>query len=202
MTEDLRKESPEERRLLLIVDPQIDFITGTLPVPGAVEAMDRLALYLKDSAHRYDTIMVTCDRHPLHHCSFTPFGGPWPAHCIQSSVGAAVWPAVMEQLIPLYLKVVFVYKGDESDREEYSAFRAYKAYQALDLFMRIYKCSQVDICGLAGDVCVKTTLEDALRLYPDLRFNILEEYTASLDGGTYVRSMSERLRRRNDTLQD
>ena len=35
------------KKLLLIVDPQIDFITGTLPVGGAAEAMDALAKYVK-----------------------------------------------------------------------------------------------------------------------------------------------------------
>ena len=34
-------------KLLLIVDPQIDFITGTLPVENAVEAMNALATYVK-----------------------------------------------------------------------------------------------------------------------------------------------------------
>lgn len=36
------------KKLLLIVDPQIDFITGTLPVAGAAEAMDALAKYVKE----------------------------------------------------------------------------------------------------------------------------------------------------------
>ena len=33
-------------RLLLIVDPQIDFISGSLAVNGAAKAMDALADYL------------------------------------------------------------------------------------------------------------------------------------------------------------
>ena len=31
------------KRLLLIIDPQNDFISGTLPVPGAAEKMEALA---------------------------------------------------------------------------------------------------------------------------------------------------------------
>ena len=34
-------------KMLLIVDPQIDFINGSLPVPLAAEAMNELASYLK-----------------------------------------------------------------------------------------------------------------------------------------------------------
>ena len=33
----------ETNSMLLVVDPQLDFISGSLPVPGAAEAMDRLA---------------------------------------------------------------------------------------------------------------------------------------------------------------
>ena len=39
------------KKLLLIVDPQIDFITGTLPVAGAAEAMDALAKYVKEKGN-------------------------------------------------------------------------------------------------------------------------------------------------------
>ena len=35
-------------KLLLIVDPQIDFITGTLPVPNAQEKMSALADFIKE----------------------------------------------------------------------------------------------------------------------------------------------------------
>lgn len=33
-------------KILLIIDPQIDFINGTLPVPGAEGAMNSLADYV------------------------------------------------------------------------------------------------------------------------------------------------------------
>ena len=34
-------------KMLIIVDPQVDFINGSLPVNGAAEAMDSLAEYVK-----------------------------------------------------------------------------------------------------------------------------------------------------------
>ena len=37
------------KKMLLVVDPQIDFINGSLPVAGAAEAMDALAEYVKTS---------------------------------------------------------------------------------------------------------------------------------------------------------
>lgn len=47
------KDIAKEKRMLLIVDPQIDFITGSLPVPGAEDAMNALALYLQEYGHLY-----------------------------------------------------------------------------------------------------------------------------------------------------
>lgn len=63
-------------RLLLIVDPQIDFINGSLPVPGAEAAMDALAAYVAAQDGQYAAKVVTCDFHPHDHCSFTANGGP------------------------------------------------------------------------------------------------------------------------------
>jgi len=45
------------KKLLLIVDPQIDFITGTLPVAGAAEAMDALATYVKEQGNEYTGLL-------------------------------------------------------------------------------------------------------------------------------------------------
>ena len=41
------------KKMLLIVDPQIDFITGSLPVPQAQAAMDELGKYIFDNDGNY-----------------------------------------------------------------------------------------------------------------------------------------------------
>lgn len=62
-------------KLLLIIDPQTDFITGTLPVPASGKAMNELAGYITDNNGLYAHKIVTTDRHPFNHCSFTSAGG-------------------------------------------------------------------------------------------------------------------------------
>lgn len=52
------------RRMLLIVDPQIDFICGSLPVEGAEKAMNSLSEYIRQSDGDYTIKVVTADRHP------------------------------------------------------------------------------------------------------------------------------------------
>ena len=46
-------------KLLLIIDPQIDVITGTLPVPNAEQAMTELADYIRDNNGCYSHKIIT-----------------------------------------------------------------------------------------------------------------------------------------------
>ena len=181
-------------RLLLIVDPQIDFITGSLPVPDAEKAMNALAEYVNRNGTDYVLICVTCDRHPLRHASFADYGGQWPAHCIESSVGAAVWPPLMNALEKHSDSVRFLYKGESPDKDEYSIFQNSEDIVKMNSLIKDFGIEELDICGLAGDVCVANTLQDALRLYPDIRFRILTPYTASLDGGKILTGLEESLK--------
>lgn len=180
------------KRLLLIVDPQIDFISGFLPVPDAEPAMNALAIYVEDHAADYTLICVTCDRHPLRHSSFSDFGGQWPAHCVESSIGAAVWPPLMKALEKHSRVVRFLYKGENLFKDEYSIFQCRKGATEMDSYIRDFGIKEIDICGIAGDVCVANTIRDALRLYPSIRFHILTSYTASLDGGIVLSSLSQK----------
>lgn len=182
--------STPHNKLLLIVDPQIDFITGTLPIPGAEKAMNDLASYVRDNSDEYSLICVTCDRHPLRHSSFADFGGIWPIHCVESSVGAAVWPPIMEVLIKNSFKTQILYKGEDLDKDEYSIFQSSEGTVKIDSFIKESKISEIDICGLAGDVCVANTLKDAQALYPNLHFKIFHPFIASIDGGIIISSLT------------
>lgn len=52
-------------KILLIVDPQVDFISGSLAVEGAKEKMDALASALQNGEIDCDYVMVTKDFHPI-----------------------------------------------------------------------------------------------------------------------------------------
>lgn len=93
--------------MLIVVDPQIDFISGSLPVPGAAEAMNQLADYVKANGDDYALMVVTNDWHPYDHCSFAPNGGPWPVHCVQNSEGAATYWPLLEALYQSETETLF-----------------------------------------------------------------------------------------------
>ena len=178
----------------MIIDPQVDFIEGTLPVPGAKEAMNALADYIKNHASEYDHILITADHHPFNHCSFEVAGGPWPRHCVHDSVGAAVWQPIMESLYVVNSKSVFLYKGQNPAAEEYSIFKNDVSAAEIDRIFKEANIGSVDVCGLSGDICVSDTLEDGIAKYDSSLFRVIPEYSPSLDGG---RRLNEIIQRNN-----
>lgn len=181
------------KRLLLIVDPQVDFITGTLPVPGAEDTMNRLADYIAESDGLYVHKIVTADCHPFDHCSFKEQGGPWPRHCVHDTVGAAVWQLLFS---PLYLtrgEVTFLYKGQDVQTEEYSIFKNHEAAEKIRHIVGTEGIERIDICGLAGDVCVLNTLTDGIGLFGKDMFNVLLQFSPSIDGGKKLNQTIENL---------
>lgn len=172
-----------KNKLLLIIDPQKDFISGSLSVPGAERAMDALAEYLGGNSSDYSRIIVTADRHPMRHCSFKSEGGKWPAHCVADSEGAAILPSVMEKLMSVPDKVTVLHKGEKQDTEEYSIFKNKEGAERINAIVMDYGIEQIDICGLAGDVCVADTIRDWMACGNMAQLNVLKEFTPSIDGG-------------------
>lgn len=172
-----------QQRLLLVVDPQQDFITGSLPVPGAQGGMDALAGALRAADGRYAAKIVTADRHPYDHCSFREVGGQWPRHCVADTAGAALWPALVPALHETAGECVVLHKGQERGREEYSIFQNADARERILAAVERPGVAGVDICGLAGDICVLSTLRDGVELLGAGHFAVLGAFSPSLDGG-------------------
>lgn len=179
--------------MLLIIDPQVDFISGSLPVPAAAEAMDGLAAYVHEHGADYDHIIVSADCHPMNHSSFAEQGGQWPVHCVADSVGAAVWPKLMEALMAHAGRVKILHKGMERLKEEYSIFCNADARAELEQLVEDEQIGTIDICGLAGDVCVARSLSDGAELFGASRFRLLPQYAPSLDGGEQLAALTSKL---------
>src|SRR5579871_5621581 len=94
-----------DRDVLLVVDPQPDFMPGgALAVAGG----DEILPVINALAGRFENVVVTQDWHPAGHASFASThegAGPfdtkrlhygdqtlWPDHCVQGTPGAALHP--------------------------------------------------------------------------------------------------------------
>ena len=170
-------------RALLLVDPQTDFITGSLPVPGAAAAMDALAGFLQANPDRYALKIVTLDWHPWNHSSFKKHGGQWPPHCLSYTQGAAIWPALAPGLAAGGAELAFMPKGCSVDKDEFSIFQNEAAARRVSSLLKKARIREVELCGLAGDVCVLATFKDALAMERAPAIRLLKEFSPSLDGG-------------------
>lgn len=158
-------------QILVIIDPQIDFVSGALAVPGAPEAMRWLASWMRQHAEQLAAVYVSMDQHPRGHCSFVSEGGPWPPHCVRYTAGAALEPAIAEALEELRRQGVqlhFIEKATLPERDSYSAF-------ADAIPTELLRADRVYLAGLAGDYCVRESAQDLLRALPEERLCRLEE---------------------------
>jgi len=148
-----------DRRALIVVDPQNDFIDGSLPVPGGEETAHRLRELMTDPNNGYDHVVTTQDWHtdPGSHWSENPdYEESWPRHGEAGTHGAELHPAIKD--LPVSERF---YKGQHTPG--YSGFEGTTQSGAgLHDWLKKNQVGHVDVAGLATDKCVYNTAKDAL----------------------------------------
>ena len=183
---EVEAEKPElPNRMLIIVDPQIDFTTGSLATKNGPAAMDYLAKALGNGAWKnYGWIIVTQDAHPANHCSFVEQGGVFPPHCVQGTDGMNVYPALQEVLNSLTANISdihYMQKGDLAEKEEFSIFQNESSGAKLRAVIEQEKFEGVDVCGIATDYCVYETVKDLIAFYPAKQVRVVTNCLAAVD---------------------
>ena len=172
-------------RALIIVDPQIDFISGTLATKNGKKAIDLLVEYLKEpDVTFYNSIIITADRHPKNHCSFKEFGGPFEPHCVKGTQGCKVYPDLESILISLRsegIPLLALIKGNEQDKEEFSVLQNEISGKILKCFIVDNNIEMIDVCGIATDYCVYETVKDLHETFPNIRISVLTDFCAAVD---------------------
>ncbi|KAK4156171.1 Isochorismatase-like protein [Chaetomidium leptoderma] len=204
---------PKFRPALLVVDMQEDFCppNGSLAVPEGRSITPLINTLLAQPTLALK--IATKDWHPPNHISFArnhpagnghttkqPFtdtttitnpSNPseqyttrlWPAHCIQSTPGAAL----IAELDTAQLTHT-IEKGTDARVEMYSAFYAplhdpplRASDSGLAGLLRAHQITHVYVVGLAADYCVRSTAEDAVR--EGFETFVVEEGTRAVDPG-------------------
>jgi nicotinamidase/pyrazinamidase len=163
------------RDALVVVDLQHDFLPGgALGVAGG----DAIVAPIAALAPRFGTVVATQDWHPPGHVSFAsahPGAAPyttlsravgpqelWPDHCVRRSHGAALHPALPDEVVTLVLR-----KGTRKEVDSYSAFRenvgpdGQRPTTGLGACLAARGVKRVVLCGLARDFCVRASALDA-----------------------------------------
>lgn len=140
---------------LIIVDVQNDFLPGgALAVPEGDAILPVVNALAQEP---FGMVVASLDWHPEQHSSFTP-DGPWPAHCVAQTQGAAV-----SEALELPQGTLFVLKGQDATQDAYSAFEGQTTEGArLAETLRQHGIERVFVCGLALEYCVRNTAQDAV----------------------------------------
>ena len=174
-------------RMLIIVDPQNDFTTGSLATKNGPAAMEYLAKALDEGAWKnYSWIIVTQDAHPANHCSFVEQGGVFPPHCVRNTEGMNVYEILLKSLDGIMgngsgMQVHFMEKGDLADKEEFSIFQNAHSGEKLRHTIEEIGFEGIDVCGIATDYCVYETTKDLMAFYPAKQIRIVTNCLAAVD---------------------
>jgi nicotinamidase/pyrazinamidase len=159
---------------LIIVDVQNDFCPGgALSVPGG----DGVVPVINTIQPGFDLVVATQDWHPADHGSFAanhPGRRPgeqielaglsqilWPVHCVQNTPGADLHPRLDRARIARVFR-----KGTNPSVDSYSGFfdNGRRWSTGLGDYLKGQGVTDVHVCGLATDYCVKATALDAVGL--------------------------------------
>ena len=157
---------------LVLVDIQNDFLPGgALAVPEG----DRVIPIANRLQASCSIVVATQDWHPANHGSFAANhpgrnvfeqiqlnGLPqtlWPVHCVQNTPGADFAKALLQDRIAKVFQ-----KGTDAGIDSYSGLfdNGRRKSTGLGEWLRSQGVTEVLVCGLATDYCVKFTALDAV----------------------------------------
>lgn len=161
-------------KALILVDIQNDFLPGgALAVPEG----DKVIPLANQLQPAFPVVVATQDWHPANHGSFAAShpgkrvfeqielnGLPqtlWPVHCVQNTKGAELAAALNRE----HIAKVFP-KGTDAGIDSYSGLfdNGHRKSTGLGDWLKAQGVTEVFVCGLATDYCVKFTALDATQL--------------------------------------
>ena len=181
---------------LVVVDMLYDFIDGSLACVNADNAVAEALKYIDQQTkgqagedHEIlDTfpILFVRDQHPTDHCSFKDNGGEWPTHCVAGSRGGEIH----KELLPYAVEELVFDKGCDKSAEQYSGFEAVNnAEQSLGEILELLDTTDVYVCGIATEHCVKNTCKDLHKA--GFKVHLLKNCLGYVDNESHVRALEE-----------
>ena len=181
-------------RGLIIVDVQHDFCEGgSLPVTGGIAVASGVSDYTTEHAQEYAAVVATADWHvdPGEHWATDgepDYATSWPVHCEVGTEGAEFRP----ELGPALGHVQAVFRKGEHEAA-YSGFEGttdiHGRQVGLAEWLRERGITEVDVCGIATDHCVRATALDARRA--GLQTRVLLDLCAGVAPGSTEAALDE-----------
>ncbi len=195
----MKKDISFKDSALVVVDMLYDFIDGSLACLNAENAVAH-ALDFINKAENADgdavgneaeitgtyPLLFVLDHHPADHCSFTENGGIWPVHCVEGTRGAEIH----DSLKPFVCEELCFYKGCDKGCEQYSGSEGRNGSdQTLSEVLEILDITNVYVCGIATEYCVKNTCVDLMKA--GFKVSLLENCLAWVDAEGHAKAVEE-----------
>lgn len=181
---------------LAVVDMLYDFIDGSLACQNAGNAVKSTLAFIDaqtkgqggEDHEILDTfpILFIRDHHPTDHSSFKEQGGIWPSHCVAGTRGGEIH----QELAPYACEELTFDKGCDKEKEQYSGFEGVNnAGQPLSEVLELLDTTDVYVCGIATEYCVRNTCEDLLKA--GFKVHLLKECIAYVDHQGHLKAIEE-----------
>ncbi|MBQ8838989.1 MAG: isochorismatase family protein [Bacteroidales bacterium] len=181
---------------LVVVDMLYDFIDGSLACINADEAVKETLKLIESMTERSEDdengiadtfpILFIRDHHPADHSSFKEYGGIWPAHCVAGTHGGDIH----EELRPYAAEELTFDKGCDREVEQYSGFEGRNsAGQSLGEILELLDTTDVHICGIATEFCVRNTCEDLKKA--GFKVHLHEKCLAYVELDGHIKALKE-----------
>ena len=182
--------------VLIVVDMLYDFIDGSLACQNAENAVTETHKFIErqtkgqngEETEILDTfpILFIRDHHPADHSSFKEFGGIWPAHCVAGTHGGDIH----KDLMPYVKEELTFDKGCDKSTEQYSGFEGMNsAGQSLGEILELLDTTDVYVCGIATEYCVRNTCEDLLK--SGFKVRLLKDCIGYVDLQGHAKALEE-----------
>ena len=180
----------------VVVDMLYDFIDGSLACQNADNAVKETLKFIDSQTkgqggedhERLDTfpILFIRDHHPADHSSFKEQGGIWPVHCVAGTHGGDIH----KDLLPYVREELTFDKGCDRETEQYSGFEGVNnAGQSLGEILELLDTTDVYVCGIATEYCVRNTCEDLMKA--GFKVRLLSECIAYVDHEGHKKALQE-----------
>ena len=181
---------------LVVVDMLYDFIDGSLACQNADNAVKKTIGFIDSQTkgqggedHEIlDTfpILFIRDHHPADHAFFVEQGGTWPSHCVAGTHGGEIH----DDLLPYVCEELTFDKGCCREEEQYSGFDGLNtADQSLGEILELLDTTDVYVCGIATEFCVRNTCEGLKKA--GYKVHLLKDCLAYVDYDGHVKALQE-----------
>lgn len=164
------------KRVLLVVDMQVDFVTGVMKSEVAKEIIPSIVKLCDKFAASNDAIVFTKDTH-MAGCEYFPRtieGKLLPLHCEKFTQGWEIVPELRN-----YADIVI----------EKSSFMMMESEIPANAQDALNSCDEIVVCGTRSDICV---ISNALFLacrYPDKQITIVADACSGLTGDKHMSAL-------------